>query len=117
MKGTEPPAGVTIYRVPFERMSDLDKFNYECAGQISLFSGFLKEKCDTKPEIGAKLIFHYEGHDYDCIVKSHCGFDFFYVRFISRNPSDDFKDVEDVGGWHVSLRGYKKDWDFPEVLP
>ena len=82
-KGSEPPAGVTIYRVAFERMSDLDKFNYECAGQISLFIGFLKEKCDTKPEIGAKLIFHYEGHDYDCIVESHCRFDFFYVRFIA----------------------------------
>ena len=23
----------------------------------------------------------------------------------------------DRDGWHVSLRGYKKDWDFPEVMP
>ena len=84
---------------------------------MSLFSGFLKEKCDTKPEIGAKLIFHYEGHDYDCIVESHCGYDFFYVTLPGRKPSDDFIDIEDTGGWHLSLRGYGTEWDFPEVLP
>ena len=95
-------------------MSDLDKFNYECPGQMSLFSGFLKESCDTKPEIGTRLVFHYGGNDYDCVVASHCGFDFFWVEFIERKPSDDFKDLGNLDGFHISLRGYKKDWDFPE---
>lgn len=98
-------------------MSDLEKFNYECEGQISLFSGFLRERCDTRPEIGKMLVFHYGGNDYDCIVAKHCGYDFFFVEFTGRTPADDFTDIEDVGGWHVSLRGYRKDWDFQEVLP
>ena len=98
-------------------MNNLDKFNYECEGQISLFSGFLKEKCDTKPEIGTRLVFHYGGKDYDCIVADHCGFDIFWIEFTGRKPPDDFKNVGDSDGWHVSLRGYKKDWDFLEVMP
>lgn len=80
--------------------------------QISLFNGILTEICDTKPEIGTKLVFHYAGGDYDCIVAKHCGFDFFWVEFTGRKPSDDFKDLGDSDGWHVSLRGYKKDWSF-----
>lgn len=98
-------------------MSDLDKFNYDCEGQMSLFDGFLKEECDTKPSIGTKLIFHYEGNDYPCVVASHCGFDFFWIKFTGRKPADDLNDVEDTGGWHLSLRGYGTDWDFPEVMP
>ena len=89
--------------------------NYECMGQMSLFDGLLKEECDTKPMIGTMLIFHYKGNDYPCIVESNCGHDFFYVRFISRKPADDFKNVEDTGGWHVSLRGYKKDRSYHEA--
>ena len=98
-------------------MNNFDKFNYECAGQMTLFSGMLKEICDTKPDIGTHLVFHYENKNYDCVVKKHCGSDFFYVEFMDRQPSDDFNDLGDSDGWHVSLRGYKKDWDFPEVLP
>lgn len=98
-------------------MKDLDKFNYVCEGQMSLFSGFLREKCDTKPDIGTRLIFHYEKKDYDCIVDAHCGFDFFYVKFSGRKPADDYPEVENTDGWQISLRGYGEDWDFPEVMP
>lgn len=98
-------------------MNNLDKFNYECEGQMSLFSGFLKEKCDTKPEIGTRLVFHYGGKDYDCVVADHCGFDFFWIKFTERKPSDDFNNLGNLDGFHISLRGYKKDWDYPEVLP
>lgn len=100
-------------------MSDLDKFNYECEGQMSLFDGMLKEICDTKPEIGKKLIFHYNGKDYPCVVDCHCGYDVFYIKFTGRQPSDDFPEVGKIEsrGWHVSLRGYKKDWDYAEVMP
>ena len=46
-------------------MSDLDKFNYECEGQVSLFD-VLDEKtlngiCYTKPAVGKSLVFHYKG--------------------------------------------------------
>lgn len=46
------------------KMSDLVKFNYECPGQISFFNGMLKEICDTKPDIGTKLIFHFRSKAY-----------------------------------------------------
>lgn len=98
-------------------MSDLDKFNYECKGQISLFSGMLKEQCDTKPDIGTELVFHYKGKDYPCVVTTHCGYDFFFVKFSDAKPHDNNPEVENTDGWHLSLRGYKKDWDFMEVLP
>lgn len=98
-------------------MGDLDKFNYECQGQISLFSGFLKERCDTKPEIGKKLVFHCKGKNYECVVDDHCGYDVFHVKFTGRKPSDDFPEIAITEGWHISLRGYRLDWDFPEVLP
>ena len=101
----------------WKNMSDLDKFNYECPGQLSLFDGLLKEMCDTKPDIGTNLIFHYKNKDYACVVDGHCGHDFFHIVFTDRQPSDDYLDVENSGGWHVSLRGYKKDWDYVEVLP
>lgn len=82
------------------------------AWQMSLFGGMLKEVCDTKPEIGTKLVMHYEGNDYPCVVTAHCGFDFFYVKFIDAKPHDNDTDVDDTDGWHLSLRGYMKDWDF-----
>lgn len=95
------------------RMIDFDKLkNYECTGQMSLFDGMLTELCDTKPEIGRKLTFHYMGKDHECTVAAYCGADFFYVEFTGRQPSDDYPEVDDSGGWHISLRGYKKDWDF-----
>lgn len=85
----------------------MDVFNYECEGQISLFSGFLTEQCDTKPEIGTELIFHDDdGKDYECVVDAHCGYDFFHVEFLNESPSE--------YGWHISLRGYGKRWDFKE---
>ena len=75
-------------------------------GQLSLFNGLLIEECDTKPDIGTELIFHYDGLDYPCKVKSHCGMDYFYIVFIGEQTAGD------TDGWHVSLRGYKKDWDY-----
>lgn len=95
-------------------MSDLDAFDYECPGQISLFDGWLKEYCDTKPEIGTDLVFHYKGKDYACVVDKHCGADFFYVRFKNKQLSLDFPELGDVEGWHISLKGYKRSWDYPD---
>lgn len=34
----------------------------------------------------------------------------------AKKKSDDFPEVKKNTGWHVSLRGYKRDWDFPEVM-
>lgn len=82
--------------------------------QMSLFGGLLKEQCDTKPEVGTRLIMHYNGKDYPCVVDAHCGFDFFYVKFTDRKPSDDNLRLSNTAGWHLSLRGYLKDWEFPE---
>lgn len=82
------------------------------AWQMSLFGGLLKETCDTKPEIGTRLVMHYDGNDYPCVVAAHCGFDFFYVKFIDTKPHDNNPDVADSDGWHLSLKGYMKDWDF-----
>lgn len=82
--------------------------------QMSLFGGLLKEQCDTKPEVGTRLVMHYEGKDYPCIVERHCGFDFFYVKFTDKTPHEEDPDVSDTDGWHLSIRGYRKDWDFPE---
>lgn len=98
-----------------------EEFASECEGQISLFEVFdgkiLNEICHTKPAVGKNLIFHYKGKDYPCVVDKHCGYDFFHIEFTDRQPSDDFPEVEKNTGWHVSLRGYKRDWDFPEVMP
>lgn len=85
-------------------------------GQMSLFDGFLKEICDTKPEIGTRLVFNYRGKHYDGVVAAHCGHDFFWIEFTERKPSDDFNNVADSDGWHLSLRGYQKSWDFKEVV-
>lgn len=90
-----------------------DNFN---GWQMSLFGGLLKEVCDTKPEIGTRLVMHYGGNDYPCVVMSHCGFDFFYVKFVDARPHDNNPDVSDTEGWHLSLKGYRKDWDFEEVM-
>jgi hypothetical protein len=79
--------------------------NYECEGQLSIFDGFLTELCDTKPEIGRKLVFIYEGQEYPCIVEAHCGYDFFWVRFTDNAP-------EHAEGWHLSLRGYGESWKY-----
>lgn len=84
--------------------------------QISLFDGMLKEICDTKPAVGRYLIFHYKGNDYPCVVNQHCGYDFFYIKFTDSHPADDFVEVGKGVGWHISLRGYGRDWDFPEVM-
>lgn len=81
------------------------------AEQISLFDGFLDDP-SVKPPIGTKVIFFYEGKRYPAIVTSHCGetYDFFYIKFTGRQPSDDDSEVKDSGGWHVSMRGKGKDW-------
>ena len=84
------------------------------AWQMSLFGGLLKERCDTKPEVGTRLVMHMNGNDYPCVVDAHCGFDFFYVKFTSRKPSDDDSRLDNTAGWHLSLRGYMESWDFPE---
>ena len=76
--------------------------------QMSLFDGLLNEMCDTKPEIGRNLIFLYKGQEYHCKVEAHCGYDFFWVKFLS-TPTP-----EDSEGWHISVRGYKEDWRYAE---
>lgn len=81
--------------------------------QMSLFNGTLIEICDTKPEIGSVLIFHYsENEDYECVVHKHTGGDYFYVKFLESEPGDNHPEVSKSGGWHLSIRGYKKDWSF-----
>lgn len=95
-------------------MSVIETSEGGCEGQMSLFSGFLKEKCSVKPEIGRKLIFHYEGKDYIAQVTKHCGWDFFYINFLGKTPADDDEKIGKTEGWHVCLRGYKEDWDFWE---
>lgn len=74
-------------------------------GQMSLFDGFLTEVCDTKPEIGRRLVFIYDGKEYPCKVEVHCGYDYFWVRFDEPGPVS-------APGWHISLRGYGKDWRY-----
>lgn len=68
---------------------------------MSLFDGFLKEICDTKPEIGRELIFIKDGAKQPCVVDAHCGYDFFHVKLIGKRES-----------WHLSLRGYGKSWKY-----
>lgn len=90
-------------------MEDLKKFNYECEGQMSLFDGMLREQCDTKPEVGTKLIFHHNGKDYLGVVDTHCGMDYFHIKLTDNIYPDT------PSGVHLSLRGYKKSWDYAEV--
>lgn len=78
-------------------------------GQISLFDGFI-DNSNEKPDIGTKVIFFYEGKQYPAVVTAHCGQDWFYITFTDRQPADDDPEVDDSGGWHVSLRGKGKDW-------
>ena len=80
-------------------------------GQISLFDGFIKDT-EEKPEIGTKVIFFYEGKQYNAVVTSHCGLDWFYIKFTDKQPSDDDPEVDDSGGWHISVRGKGKDWEY-----
>lgn len=70
---------------------------------------------NTKPEIGTKLIFHFKGMDYECSVATHCGCDYFFVKFSGRKPSDDFPKLSKSDGWHLSQRGYGESWEFLEV--
>ena len=84
----------------------------EIDGQMTLFDGKLTDICEVKPEIGTELIFMLDGHEYPCVVEVHCGYDFFWVRFTGRTPSDDNPDYEESDGWHITLRGYKHNWKF-----
>lgn len=86
--------------------------SYKCEGQLSLFDGLLKNEGYTKPAIGTKIVFILDGKEYNCIVDTHCGHDFFWVRFTDRKPSDDDEEIDDSGGWHLSLRGYGKSWKY-----
>lgn len=86
--------------------------DFLCGSQISLFNGFLKELCDTKPEIGTQLVMHYKGTDFPCVVKSHCGHDFFYVVFTGTKPHQTDPKAAKTDGWHLSLRGYGDSWKF-----
>lgn len=83
-------------------------------GQLSLFDGFLKNEGYIKPAIGTKILFILDGKEYHCIVDTHCGYDFFWVRFTDRKPSDDDEEIDDTEGWHLSLRGYGKSWKYDE---
>lgn len=77
-------------------------------GQISIFDELIQNPKD-KPFIGTKVLFYYKGQFYPAIVTAHCGYDFFYIKFTGKKPH------EGNLGWHVSMRGYKKDWDYMEV--
>ena len=81
-------------------------------GQMTIFDGILTNICEVKPEIGSKLIFVQDGHEYPCIVENHCGYDFFWVRFTGRTPRDDNEQYGESKGWHLSLRGFKTNWRF-----
>ena len=81
-------------------------------GQMTLFDGKLTNFCEVKPEIGSRLVFKLNGVDYPCTVETHCGYDFFWVRFTDRTPHDDDPTIEESDGWHLSLRGYGKNWWF-----
>lgn len=71
--------------------------------QISIFDFLREDYCDKKPEIGTRLFFiDDDGKEHPCVVVDHCGYDFFYVKFL-----DGFDD-----GWHLSIRGFKDSWRF-----
>ena len=80
--------------------------SYECEGQLSLFDGLLKNEGYIKPAIGTKIVFIRDGKEYPCIVDNYCGYDYFWVRFTDRKPTDDAE------GWHLSLRGYGESWKY-----
>lgn len=84
-------------------------------GKMTLFDGVLTDICEVKPEVGAELIFWKGGHEYPCVVETHCGYDYFYVRFTDRTPADDSPDYGECEGWHLSLRGYKDNWKFKKA--
>lgn len=77
-------------------------------GQMSLFDGWLTEYCDTRPAIGTELEFLYKDGVYPCVVEKHCGADFFWVRLTGDRPKGPY----DSGGWHLTIRGYGKDWRY-----
>ena len=82
-------------------------------GQVSLFDIGVRD-ITHKPPVDTKVIFFYEGKSYPAIVTAHCGGDFFYITFTGRQPSDDNPEVDNGGGWHIAVRGFKKDWDYLE---
>ena len=82
-------------------------------GQLNLFDGLVDDP-NKKPEIGTKVIFFYNGNQYPAVVSDHCGFDYFYIEFTGRKPADDDSDVSNCPGWHVCMRGRKKDWDYKD---
>lgn len=57
-----------------------------------------------------------DGNEYPCVVENHCGYDIFYVRFKGRTPADDNPAYGECDGWHLSLRGYKKNWNFKKEV-
>lgn len=79
-------------------------------GQVSLFDGLIDDP-NKMPDVGTKVIFHYEGKDYPAYVSYHCGLDYFVIVFTDRKPSDDDPQIAVSSGWHVSVRGRGKDWD------
>ena len=81
-------------------------------GQFSFLSGEIEEEIYNKPSIGTKLVFMLNGHEYPCEVDCHCGYDFFGVRFLDRQPSDDDPAYADSGGWTLSLRCYETKWRY-----
>lgn len=80
-------------------------------GQISLFE-YMDEIATEKPPIGTEIIFILNEKRYEAVVTKHMGFDYFYIKFKDRKPSDDNENLSDSDGWHVSLRGYKDCWLF-----
>ena len=80
-------------------------------GQISFFDIGVRD-INAKPAIGAKVVFYYEGKSYPAVVRGHMGGDHFYIVFDDKRPCDDNPEISTSSGWHVSVRGYKKDWDY-----
>lgn len=79
--------------------------------QISMFDELVQDP-EKKPIIGTDVIFFLGGEIYDAVVTKHIGHDFFYIVFLDKKPSDDNPDIYPAEGWHISMRGYKEDWDY-----
>lgn len=75
-------------------------------GQISLFDVGVKA-VSSKPEVGAKVMFFYEGKSYPAYVSYYVNDLSFVIIFKDERPCA-------ASGWHVSVKDYKNTWDYLE---
>ncbi len=80
-------------------------------GQITMFDELVQDP-EERPFIGTEVVFYYEEKKYDAVVVKHLGCDFVYIEFLDKRPGDDNPNIYHGKGWHISVRGYKKDWDY-----